>query len=646
MVFKGRYSIRQEVFYLGLLISIVFFTVIGVFLAFTLYSTGRESAEHSLEGTNMEISAFIDGYFTEIINTLEVLAADPDIKNYMDGTEASKDRALLTYRHFETANDNIAYIYSGYENGDLLINDYTPAEGFVPAERPWYIEAMEEKPATSVGLPYREAVTGELLISQSRALKDERGKYSGVVAIDCSLESLTSLIGEKHLYDTQRTYVMEKDGNIIIHPDESYIGEIYPQIIEEVTKEKGNLTYSLNGRAVMGHYNTLAQPGWVLVTAVDRQEIIRPLMMQIVNYFLIAVVLAFFLVMFQNSVFSKRFAEPIIKLNERVSDITEGRPKTDAPYRYSNHEIAMIAENIEQLAEHSLNKKKNELTTIIESTVDGILVVGFERRVIYVNTRFSEMWEIEEGALVDSSYDIFLNAAIEKIEEEEVFSARMQELFASAENHTFSLSLKDGRIFEVFSCPLLEEDKVTGRLWSFRDVTDRKKAEDKLRKMATTDELTGLGNRRYFMEAAEYETARAKRYRDVFSLLMLDIDHFKRVNDTYGHAAGDETLKQLAQVIKNFLRGVDIPGRLGGEEFGILLPNTGKKDAYNVAERLREYIENNPAKTDGCDIYYTVSIGLTDNPKGEKSVDEMLKEADKALYQAKAAGRNCIVRID
>ncbi len=645
MLLKGRYSIRQEIFYLGLFSAVVFFLVIGSFFTITLYDTSKESAERSLRATNFEISAFIEGYFKEIINTLEVLAADPHITNFLDGDEEAYRQALMNYRRFEDANENIAYIYSGYEDGYLLINDYTPEEGYDPTERPWYRSAMEEKPDPSIGLPYREAITDELLISQSKALKDSRGNYIGVVAIDCSLEGLVALIGEKHLYDTQRTYVMEQGGNIIIHPDESYIGETFPQINEAINDHRGHLTYDLDERTVLGHYNTLEQSGWILVTAVDRQEIVRPLISQIGSFVLIAVVLVFFLAMFQNRIFSMRFAEPIINLKDRVSDITEGRPKTEASYSYSNHEIAMITENIEQLAEHSLNKKNSELETIIESTADGILVVDCDYNVIYVNTRFCEMWKIGQDLLFNSSYEAFLNKTMEQLEDREIFFESMHDIFSTDESETYVLNFKDGKVIEVFTCPLLEKTKITGRLWSFRDITDRKKVEDRLRHMAATDELTGLGNRRYFMQAAEYEAERSLRYKEVFSLLILDIDHFKRVNDTYGHAVGDETLKHLAVAIKKLLRRVEIPGRLGGEEFGIILPNTGRDEALIVAERLREHIENSPVRVGENVIFFTVSIGLTDNSTGEKNVDEMLKDADRALYDAKTAGRNRVVAV-
>ena len=641
---KSYYSIKREFLYLGLLFSIIFFLVMGSLFSIPLFSISKESANRMLKGTNMEISAFIEGYFTEITNTIEVLASNSEIINAMSGTEQSRERVLAIYIDFFNANDNITYIYSGYEEGFLLINNYIPEEGYDPTQRPWYTAAMEQRPETSTGLPYQEAITDEWLISQSKALKDEQGNYPGVIAIDCSLNSIVTLMMEKYLYDSQLTYIINQDGKIIIHPDDSYIGQTIAHLKEEIKGDRGELTYKTDNQIVWGHYNKLETTDWIVVTVVDRWEILQPIIIRILSYTFIAICLAMLLGMVQNKIFGRRFVEPLIYLGKRVAAITEGKPEREGDYRYSNPEIGAIAENIERLAEHSLKKKANELETIIESTGDGILVVGNEHNVIYINTRFCEMWQISKEDVLSSSYTVFIKVVSDQLAEPQAFVEKMEALYAANENDMDTFFFEDGRVYEVFSCPLLEEQQVVGRLWSFRDVTDRNKAEEKLRILATTDELTGLWNRRYFMQAVEQEIERGRRYNQVFSILMIDIDHFKKVNDTLGHAVGDMTLKHIASIIINCLRGVDIMGRLGGEEFAILLPSTSLDDAVTLAERLRQAIEKHPADYNGSNIYFTVSIGVTSNNQGTTDVDEILKKADEALYEAKRSGRNRVVK--
>lgn len=176
------------------------------------------------------------------------------------------------------------------------------------------------------------------------------------------------------------------------------------------------------------------------------------------------------------------------------------------------------------------------------------------------------------------------------------------------------------------------------------DITIQKVLEEKLRVMATTDELTGLWNRRYFMQAGKHEFERSVRYNTQFSLLMLDLDNFKRVNDNCGHAAGDEALRHIGLLIKKTLREADIPGRIGGEEFGIILPHTDIENAFVLAERLRKNIGGNSIDCDGHNVSVTVSIGATVYHKGFRDFDDMLRIADSALYQAKDNGRNCVVK--
>jgi diguanylate cyclase (GGDEF)-like protein len=167
--------------------------------------------------------------------------------------------------------------------------------------------------------------------------------------------------------------------------------------------------------------------------------------------------------------------------------------------------------------------------------------------------------------------------------------------------------------------------------------------QQELEQKANIDFLTGINNRGHFMNLAETELARAKRYGSTPSFFMMDIDHFKRINDTHGHKAGDLVLKKLAEICLHELREVDIIGRVGGEEFAVLLPETDKEMATEVAERLRLAIEHAQVGIgSGAPIRFTVSIGIASVASMEESLDILLMQADKALYEAKHAGRNRI----
>jgi diguanylate cyclase (GGDEF)-like protein len=170
-----------------------------------------------------------------------------------------------------------------------------------------------------------------------------------------------------------------------------------------------------------------------------------------------------------------------------------------------------------------------------------------------------------------------------------------------------------------------------------------KKALVELETLATTDSLTGISNRRHLLTLAEREFQRAQRYRHPFSILMLDIDHFKSINDTYGHATGDEALKLMADVTRNALRQVDIFGRFGGEEFVVFLPETPLPDAVTVADRIREAIASVSVAMDDAAIRMTVSIGVATYQTEEPNLDTLLMRADKALYEAKQRGRDRVV---
>lgn len=173
------------------------------------------------------------------------------------------------------------------------------------------------------------------------------------------------------------------------------------------------------------------------------------------------------------------------------------------------------------------------------------------------------------------------------------------------------------------------------------DITERKLLEEKLILQAHIDHLTQVSNRGHFMEQAEQELARAVRYANKLSMLMMDIDYFKQINDRHGHKVGDSVLRKLAEVCRDTLRNVDIIGRMGGEEFAVLLPETDTAEAVEVAERLRDAIAKAEVRLeDGQAVQFTVSIGVTAMNRMDDDIDALLSVADKALYDAKHAGRN------
>lgn len=166
-----------------------------------------------------------------------------------------------------------------------------------------------------------------------------------------------------------------------------------------------------------------------------------------------------------------------------------------------------------------------------------------------------------------------------------------------------------------------------------------------LYELAITDSLTKLFIQRYFISRLEYEVSRCDRYDTVFSLLMIDIDHFKKINDTYGHLVGDAVLRQIAQVLLSSVRQTDIVCRYGGEEFVILLIECGSAWAEKIAYRIKDKIENTTFKIDNLELKLTVSIGVDTYRRGAKPQD-VIENADKALYVAKSSGRNKVVVYD
>ena len=658
-------SIKREIFQSSALLALIVMAVFGFFLSTILYYSEISKARGVIKQTNYAVALFIDGYFTELVNTITVLDENKEIREAMALGEDARQRILAGYRSVLKANKNITFIYSGYENGLMLINDYTPPEGFDPTSRPWYQAAMATKPEPSIGLPYQEIKTKEWLVSTSRALKQSGGGYGGVVAIDCSIDQVVRLIAQHDEYGTAFSFVADRSGKIIMHPDQSVLGKSLQEITEGFQGDsQGDFTYRLDKVEHFAYSSRSASTGWTVVTVVEKREILRPIISQVLVLICLTGLIAVFLGFVQSTLLS-RLSRPLVELGKKIKATIAGDELGADEYVYPNNEIGIMAREIGQLAEKELNAKTRELQaseeiykTILMASPDDITIADLSGRIIMVSEAAGKMfgYDVKDGPGM-SVMDFIVP------EDHERAHANIVRMLYENYNgpNEYRAIRKDRSCFDIEVNNGLIRDRQGNPVQMVliaRDITNRKKAEQQIQELvhqleierdlaqynSLTDSLTGLSNRRFFDNALRTEFSRHKRSGSQLSLIMLDVDHFKKYNDHYGHSAGDDCLRQIAHTLKAVVeRGPDIVARYGGEEFVVILPDTDRHGAAVLAGRIGEAVLRLALPHAQSDIseFVTISLGVA------TAADHILNDgaqlvalADQALYQAKKDGRN------
>ena len=290
--------------------------------------------------------------------------------------------------------------------------------------------------------------------------------------------------------------------------------------------------------------------------------------------------------------------------------------------------------------ERDLSVALSRLTATLDSTADGILVVDTAGKITDFNRRFAEIWGLPPNAVARQDDLSTLAYALDQLTDPDAFTARLDELDLQPSSESFDLiEFKDGRVVERYSRPQRVDGEVVGRVYSFRDVTDRKLLEDELSYWAFHDSLTRLANKTFFQDRLDHALARSARAGTHLAVLFIDLDDFKTVNDTLGHGEGDQLLRRVAKTIRDMLRTSDMAARLGGDEFAVLIEDVRSPEAVtDLALRILDSLRV-PVRLGTKSVSAASSIGIAFDEEGI-TTEQLLRNADIAMYQAKKLGKD------
>ncbi len=296
--------------------------------------------------------------------------------------------------------------------------------------------------------------------------------------------------------------------------------------------------------------------------------------------------------------------------------------------------------------ERASNKELTTLRAALDQSEIGVVLLDSEMRAQFINRAFRRLWRLpdELAALKPAFVGLMYHGRNAKTflapAGQIDFIAEQTARVRAGDEQPIDIRLANGEVVRS-RCKALADG---GRMVTYGNVSDLVHSAEEMAELAMTDALTGIFNRRHFMARLDGEWKRFRRYGRALSLLMLDIDYFKSINDRYGHDVGDQVIVAIARLCGAQTRDSDMAARIGGEEFAILLPETDLDDARVAAERLRAAVAERPIASNAGPITVTVSIGAT---LAEQAADpaDFMKRADEGLYAAKHGGRNCVAAL-
>lgn len=471
---------------------------------------------------------------------------------------------------------------------------------------PLFLSVQSQQNPTR-GIKWFEAYIDEagkgLMTSIIAPVYDEKDRFRGMVGMDFTLQTMKNYLTGTGL-GIGTPFLVNQQGQVLAHPSEinsddktvKQLSEVLPSelkdVSEKILKIKAGQYYDISGWKIYGL--DIKNTPWRLLFIVDQKMLIlntiREMWIEMTGIFLILFVIG---------VFEQR---------QRIA------------------------------------QKLRIYKAAVESSSAGIIITDCHGVIQHINKSFVEITGYSEAEVIGRETSIL---KVEEEENDKVYD-NLRNAFDLNENWQGEMlnKKKDGTLYwvNISISPVARNKDDSYYVAIMEDITERKQMLRSLNKLATIDSLTNITNRMHFLSIAEKEFQRTIEDGISLSVIMMDIDHFKQVNDTYGHAIGDLALQRFASQCIELVRKQDCVGRLGGEEFAILLPEIDQEDAVKTGERIRRAVELLEVVTDdGQRVSFTCSMGVAQKKKEDDSFGLLLSRADVALYKAKNSGRNRVM---
>lgn len=654
---------------------------ISTYLRFMEDHTEYLAAHPKISSADSSITSYID-------------SATEEGKMWMAPSKAEglENEIYVVYEQFARANPGAAFLYMAVDEtgGYVQWPESYNYDNYDPRKRPWYEKAMETPGVAGRTLPYSGGAAEEVIVSTVITIQDDQGKIIGAQGVDLSLNFLSQLVKEAEPGKTGFVIITDEEGTIIAHSRNPEYN--FKSLIDYNAKLGGHvksgvspIEINISGVDLFGVVKKSEFTGWTYIGLVEKAELLETSSI-IFRHTVLNLVIIIIFFAFLSIVLSRTFTRPVLEVVDQMKKIEKGDLNIELPESTLNRkdELGILARAGRSMSA-KIRDKINKLEQIntfgrdLASSLDfdhslrASAEIMFnpdnaERGLILLTNRSETELEVAISHKIDTpelirgrhilnNIEISMNLDylyVEKLKSQNAAEDRPQIYRLEESDQDRSLFIT--KWMQASECSRLIPMLVKQRLIGFILIEPVSEDEDYLLTMARqisfaiensklyhdaiTDGLTGLYIHRFFQLSLHREIKRAQRYNRAVTLMMLDIDHFKKFNDTFGHQAGDRVLRGVSDLIKSNVREVDIPCRYGGEELAVILPDTNIEQAKIVAEKIRKLIEE---QTFFEESTITVSIGLAQVDEELKDNKQLIGAADKCLYIAKEKGRNLVI---